>query len=61
MDLIKCMWIKLYRIIHQFSERKITSTNLYSILLNKVHSFYQGNDRTCKILFADDDIIRQNI
>ena len=52
---------KLYQIIDQFSERKITSTKFYSILLNKIRPFYDGNGRTCKTLFAIDDIIRQNI
>ena len=52
---------KLYQIIDQFNERKITSTKFYSILLNKIHPFYDGNGKTCKILFANDDIIRQNI
>ena len=50
---------KLYQIIDQFSERKITSTKFYSILLNKIHPFYDG--RTCEILVANDDVIRQNI
>ena len=27
----------------------------YSILLNKIHLFYDRNGRTCKILFARDD------
>ena len=52
---------KLYEIIDQFSKRKITSTRIYSIFLNKIHPFYDGNGRTCKIQFANDDIIRQNI
>ena len=52
---------KLYQIIDQFNERKNTSTKFYSILLNKIHPFYDGNYRTCKILFANDDMIRQNI
>ena len=56
---------KLYQIIGQFNERQITSTKFYSILLNKIHPFYKngwnGNGRTCKILFAKDDIIRQYI
>ena len=46
------------------SEKKFTETNstkFYSILLNKIHPFYDGNGRTCKILFANDGIIRQNI
>ena len=52
---------RFYQIIDQFNKRKITSTKSYSILLNKIHSFYDGNDRTCKILFANDDLKRQNI
>ena len=52
---------KLYQIIDQFNERKIMSTKFYSILLNKIHPFYDGNGRMCKILFANDDVIRQNI
>ena len=52
---------KLYQIIDQFNKRKITSTKFYSILLNKIHQFYYGNGRTCKILFANNDIIKQNV
>ena len=51
---------KLYQIKDQLSERKITSTKFYLILLNKIDPFSDGNSRTCKILFANDDIIRQN-
>ena len=51
----------LYQIIDQFNERKITSPKFYSILLNKIHPFYDGNGRTCQILLANDDIIIQNI
>ena len=67
MALIKCIWIsfikedKLYQIIDQFNERKIISAKFYSILLNKICPFYDGNGRMCKILFANDDIIRQNM
>ena len=50
---------KLYQIIDQFNEREITSTKFYSILLNKIHPFYDGSGRTCEMLFANDDIIRQ--
>ena len=52
---------KFYQIIDQGNEIKITSTKIYSILLNKIHPFYNGNGRMCKIVFANDDIIRQNI
>ena len=52
---------KLYQVIDQFNERKITSLKYYSILLNKIRPFYDGNSRTCEILFVNDDIIRQDI
>ena len=52
---------KLYQIIDQFNERKILSTKFYSILLNKIYPFYDRNGRTCKMLFANDDVTRQNI
>ena len=42
---------KFYQIIDQLNERKITSV----ILLNKIHKRYNGNGRTGKILFANDD------
>ena len=49
---------KLYQIIDQFNERKITPLKFYSILLNEIHPFYDGNGRTCEILFANDDKIK---
>ena len=52
---------KLYQITDQLHERKITSTKFYSLLLNKIHPFYDGNSRTCTIMFANNDIIKQNI
>ena len=52
---------KFFQIIHQFNVKKITSKDFDSILLNKIHSFHDRNGRTCKILLANDDIIRQNI
>ena len=52
---------KLYQIIDQLNEQKIISIKFYSILLNKIHPFYDGNGRMFKILFPNDDIIRQNI
>ena len=30
----------------------------FPLLLNKIHTFSDGNSRTWKILFANDDIIR---
>ena len=52
---------KLYQIIHQFKERKITPITFYLILLNKVHPFYDGNGRKCKIHFANDNNINKLI
>ena len=45
---------KLYQVRDQFIKRKITPEKFYSVLLNRIHSFY-GNGRTCKILFANHD------
>ena len=45
---------KLYQTIDQFNERKITPAKFYSILLNEIHPFYDGNGRTWKILFGND-------
>ena len=50
---------KLYQIIDHFNERKTKSTKFYSILLNKIQ-FYDGNDRTCEILFANDDDVNND-
>ena len=46
---------KFYQVIDQLNERKITSTKIYSIYLNNVHPFYDGNVRTCKMLFANNN------
>ena len=46
---------KLHQIIDKFNERNITRTQFYSILLNEIHPLYDGNGRTYKMLFADDD------
>ena len=48
---------KLYQITDQFNERK---NYIRKVLLNTFKQkdpFYDGNGRTCKILFANDDII----
>ena len=34
---------------------KIAATKFYSILLNAIHPHYDGQDRTYKILFSNDD------
>ena len=51
----------LYQIINQFNEIKFTSTKFYSMIVNKIHPFYDGNDKLCMILFANEDIIRRKI
>ena len=51
---------KLYQIIDHFNERKTKSTKFYSILLNKIHLFYDGNGRTCEILFPNDDDVNND-
>ena len=53
---------KLYQIIDQFNERKITNVKFYTILLNKKHPFYGGNGRiSSRILFANVDEIIKHI
>ena len=68
--MIKLIWIleikdliedNLYQIIDQINEKKMTTAKFYSKLLNEIHPFYDGNCRRCKMLFANDDIIRQII
>ena len=43
---------KLYQLIDQFNERKINRRDFYWELLDSIHPFYEGNGRTCKILFV---------
>ena len=50
---------KLYQIIDRFNERKLHLPSF--ILFSKIHLFYDGNRRLCKILLPNDDIMRQNI
>ena len=52
---------KLYQIIDQLHERKITSTKFYSIFLNKINQFYDWSSGTCLMMFANDVVIKQNI
>ena len=47
---------KLYQIIDQFIERKITPM-FYAILLNKTCPFYDGNGRASKIMFTNNEIM----
>ena len=42
---------KLFQIIDQFNEKKITPIKFYSIRLNKIHPFYDRKDGTFEILF----------
>ena len=41
---------KLYQVIDQFNERKIPPLTFYSMLLNEINPFYDGNGWTSKIL-----------
>ena len=41
---------KFYQIIHQFNETRIANVKFYSILLNKIHLFYDRNEKASKIL-----------
>ena len=45
----------------QFNERNNACKKFYSMLLNKVHPYYDENGRKCKTLFANYDIIKPNI
>ena len=41
-----------YQLIVQFCERKINHRHLCSELLDYIHPFYDGDGKTCKILFV---------
>ena len=43
---------KLYQLRDQFIERKINHRYFYLVILQNIHPFYDGNGRTCKILFT---------
>ena len=42
---------KLYQLIDEFIERKIDNRDFCFVLLDNIDPFYDGNLRTCKILF----------
>ena len=46
---------KLHLIIDQFSKGKSKFTTFNSVFLKKLQPFYDGNGKTCKIMFANDD------
>ena len=48
---------RLSQKLDQFNERKIRLVKFYSVLLNKIHPFYDGNGKMCNILCANDDKI----
>ena len=48
-DLIKD---RLYGIIDQFNESKISHRDFYFVFHNNIHPFYDKNGRTCQILFV---------
>ena len=43
---------RLQELIDQFTERKMNQKDFYFALLDNVHLFYDGNGKTCKILFV---------
>ena len=43
---------KLYELTDQLNERKINHRDFYFTLLQNTHSLYDGNGRTCKVLFV---------
>ena len=44
---------ELYSLVDKFNNRRITSRTFCDTFLDKIHSFADGNGRTCKILFDD--------
>ena len=42
---------KLYQLIDEFIERKIDNRDFCFVLLDNIDPFYDGNLRTCKVLF----------
>ena len=48
-DLIK---YKLYELIDQFDERKISHRDFHFALLHNIYPFYDGDWKTCKIFFV---------
>ena len=43
----------LYQVVDEFNERKVTHKQFRNMFLNLIYTFWNGNGRTCKILFAD--------
>ena len=43
---------KLYQLMDQFNERKINLRDFYPALLDNIQPFYDGNQKTWKILFV---------
>ena len=43
---------KLYQLVDQFHERKANHRDFYLELFDDIYPFYDGNGRTCKILFV---------
>ena len=41
---------KLYQLLNEFNDRKITHRDFYFVLLNDTHPFCEGNATTCKML-----------
>ena len=43
---------KLYKLIDQFNERKISHRDFYFVLIENIHPFHDRNWITCKTLFV---------
>lgn len=43
---------KLYELIDQMNEKDINHKDLSFALFNSIHTFYDGNESTCQILFV---------
>ena len=42
---------KLYELVDNFNERKISAKEFCTDFLNNIHPFKDGNGRTCKVIF----------
>ena len=43
----------LYSLVDQFNDRIISHKDFCRTFLDQIHPFWDGNSRTCKILFSD--------
>ena len=43
----------LYSLVDQFNDRTTSHKDFCRTFLDQIHPFWDGNGRTCKILFSD--------